>query len=134
MSDCPLAPVHRRLEDAHRLWHRTVENYFDPEEFRADAQLLIQTLRTVTWILHKNKEKVPDFESWYAVWAERLADDPVMRWAKTARNKIEKQGDLESKSFIKAEVIASYLDDWPGLEVEAHLFDDATELLRGIPD
>jgi hypothetical protein len=132
MSPCALAAIDRRLEDAHRLWHRAAENYFDPEEFRVNAQLLIQTLRTVTFILQSSKSKIPDFEAWYAPWQQRFKDDPLMYWAKEARNKIEKQGDLASKSFIRAEIVASYLGG-PSLEVEAHLFDDPSALFRVIP-
>ena len=61
---CPLAPVDRRLDDAHRLWHQAEQSYFDPEEFRLAAQNTIQTLRTVTFILQSNKRMVPDFDAW----------------------------------------------------------------------
>lgn len=39
-----------------------------------------------------------------------------MQWVKEARNAIEKQGDLETHSQVRASIIASYLDnpttDW----------------------
>jgi hypothetical protein len=50
-----------------------------------------------------------------------------------ARNRIEKQGDLEAHSFIRAEIIASYLDEGPGIEVPAHLFDDPRALIETVP-
>lgn len=34
-----------------------------------------------------------------------------MRWAKLARNKIEKQGDLQTLSQVRAQLIAAYLDN-----------------------
>ncbi len=51
-----------------------------------------------------------------------------------ARNRIEKVGDLEVHSFIRAEIIASYLDEGPRVEVPAKLFDGTKQLLENIPD
>ena len=56
-----------------------------------------------------------------------------MRWMVDARNKIEKQGDLEIHSFVRAEIIASYLNEGPHIEVPALLFDDPLILLQKIP-
>ena len=38
-DDCPIPGTHRRLEEAHRLWHRAAEAYEDPDEFRTQGQL-----------------------------------------------------------------------------------------------
>ena len=138
-NNCPLAAVDRRLQDAHRLWHQAEESYFDPDGFRIAVQNTIQTLRTVTFILQKHKRLVPDFDTWYGVkeqpgyWQKRLLADPLMRWMVNARNRIEKQGDLEAKSFVRAEIIASYLEEGPKIEVPAHLFDNPAALFRGVP-
>lgn len=129
---CPLAGVDKRLEDAHRLWHQAEENYFDPEAFRLAAQNAIQTLRSVTFILQNHKRIIPDFDAWYEPWQERMRADPLMRWMVEARNKIEKQGDLEAQSFVHADIVASYLDEGPSIEVPANLFDDPSVLLRKI--
>ena len=55
-----------------------------------------------------------------------------MRWLVDARNKIEKQGDLEAESFVKAEIIASHLDEGPWMQVPARLFDGPETLLARI--
>lgn len=130
---CPLAAVDKRLSDAHRLWHQAERDYFDPDGFRLAAQNTIQTLRTVTFILQKNKRVISAFDDWYGPWQERLSADKLMRWMVDARNKIEKQGDLETHSFVRAEIVASYLDEGPRIEVQAHLFQNPAALLRGIP-
>ena len=96
-------------------------------------QTAIQTLRTVTFILQNKKRDIPDYEAWYGAWQDRLGADPLMRWMRDARNKIEKQGDLEAHSFIRAEIIASYLDEGPRIELPAHLFDDPGALIERIP-
>ena len=107
---------------------------FHPEEFRIAIQTVIQTLRTVTFILQSNKENIPEFEEWYSSWQGRLKNDPLMRWMVDARNKIEKEGDLEVHSFVRAEVFASYLsEEVPSIEVPAHLFDDTPTILHNLP-
>jgi len=50
-----------------------------------------------------------------------------MRWMVDARNKIEKEGDLQAHSFVRAEIIASYLDAGPRIEAPLRL-------LKSIPD
>ncbi len=131
---CPLHAVHRRLDDLHRQWHQAAIEYFDPEAFRVATQAAIQTSRTVTFILKSNKRVIPTFDAWYKKWETAFADDPLMRWMKNARNRIEKQGDLEVHSFVRAEIVASYLNDGPVIEVPAELFDTPQQLVENIPD
>jgi hypothetical protein len=138
-SGCPLAAVDRRLDDAHRLWHEAEAAYFGPDAFRLRSQLAIQTLRSITFILQNQKRRIPGFDEWYGtkdrdgLWQKRLRDIPLMRWLVEARNKIEKQGDLEAESFVRAEIIASHLDNGPRVEVPARLFEGPEVLLRRIP-
>lgn len=134
LKDCPLSAVDQRLNDVHDLWHQAEAAYFDPNKFRIAIQTTIQMLRTVTFVLQKNKATIPHFDDWYARWQEGLGKDPLMRWMVDARNRIEKQGDLESRSFIRAEVIASYLEEGRYLEVNADLFVGPDELLKSIPE
>lgn len=130
---CPLSAVDRRLGDLHRHWHEAERGYFDPESFRVAIQTAIQTLRTVTFILQRNKRLFNNFDSWYESWQDKLRADPLMRWMVDARNKIEKQGDLDAHSFVRAEIIASYYEEGPRVEVPADLFQSPAELLRSIP-
>jgi hypothetical protein len=69
----------------------------------------LQTARTVSFIIQKNKESIPNFQSWYedaviTPWGK----DEVMRWAKNARNSIEKEGDLELNSSLNLTLLFSY--------------------------
>jgi hypothetical protein len=118
--------------------------YFDPDGFRLAVQNAIQTLRSVTFILQSHKGAIPNFDLWYGdyvnekhgkrgEWQVRLHADPLMRWMVEARNKIEKQGDLEAHSFVRAEIIVSYLDEGPRIEIPATLFQSPRNLLRTIP-
>lgn len=139
---CPLAAVDQRLADAHSLWHQAEAAYFDPAGFRLAVQNAIQTLRTVTFILQKHKAIIPNFAEWYGdtekktqgEWQRRLRSDPLMRWMVDARNRIEKQGDLESNSMVRAEIVASYLEEGPRIEVPAHLSDTIKTLVYNIPN
>jgi hypothetical protein len=133
IAACPLAAVDQRLADGHRFWHQAETAYFDPDGFRLAAQSAIQTLRSVTFILQKNKRAIAGFEQWYGGWQKRLAADELMRWIVDARNRIEKEGDLETLSYVRAEIVASYLDEGPRIEVPASLFQNPAALLRTIP-
>ncbi len=50
----------------------------------------IQSLRSVTFVLQSVKSMIQGFESWYEGWQEKMRADPILTWAKNARNKIEK--------------------------------------------
>jgi len=56
-----------------------------------------------------------------------------MVWMRDARNIIEKEGDLEAHSFVRAEIVASYLDNGPRVEVPAKLWDAPLQLVKGVP-
>jgi hypothetical protein len=133
-NHCPLAAVDRRLGDVHRFWHQAERAYFDPDEFRVSIQAAIQTARQVSFVLQKHKAAVPDFDKWYGGWQEKLAAIPLMKWMVDARNRIEKQGDLEAHSFVSAEIVASHLDEGPKVQVPVKLSSAPLELVKSIPD
>lgn len=133
LHDCPLARVHRRLEDSHHQWHQAEQSYFEPEQFRLGIQSTIQTLRTVTFILQNHKHEIAEFDEWYEGWQTKMRAEPLMRWMVDARNKIEKQGDLELHSMVRAEIIASYLEEGRSVDVPTNLFEGPAELLNSIP-
>jgi hypothetical protein len=62
-----------------------------------------------------------------------LKSDALMRWMVDARNRIEKQGDLEAHSFVRAEIVASYLNNGAVIDVPAKLFEGPRVILKGIP-
>lgn len=132
-EQCPLHAVDQRLDDLHRQWHEAVNSYFDPEGFRVAIQTAIQTSRTVTFILQGSKRFFPNFDAWYSPWQEKFKIDPLMRWMVEARNRIEKQGDLEANSLVRAEILASYLNEGPKLDVKAALFDSVSTIFKTVP-
>ena len=90
-------------------------------------------MRSITFIVQKNKAIIPDFDLWYGEWQKTLGADPLMVWMRDARNKIEKQGDLDAHSFVRAEIVASYMDNGPRVEVPAKLWDAPLQLVKSIP-
>lgn len=103
-------PWERRLRDLAQLLKNCGDSYFSPDRFRQSINQFLQTSRTVTFIIQKNKTEIPDFDAWYrANVLEPWATDPVMSWAKDARNVIEKEGDLEMRSTLQVAVLYSYL-------------------------
>lgn len=109
--------AHTRLRQAHELWHRVAAAYGDPDEFVLNLNSLLTTLRQVSFMIQKDKEKIPDFDPWYESWQERMREDRLMTWLKDARNLVEKQGDLDLASTARVTIVASWLDG-PYFETE----------------
>jgi len=74
-----------------------------------NANQFLQTSRTITFLIQKNKKSIPSFEDWYSKAVIRpWASDVVMTWAKDSRNTIEKQGDIDYFSSMIATLVVSY--------------------------
>ena len=95
---CPIPATHRRLAEAHLLWHQALSKYQEPDAFRANLNATIQALRNVTFALQSEKHSIANFDEWYGGWRTRLAADPNAMWLIDARNVVVKQGDLEITS------------------------------------
>lgn len=103
-------PWERRLEDLSHTLNSCGKSYFDPDLFRQNVNHFLQTARTVTFIIQKNKSEIKDFENWYTACVQNpLKQDAIMDWAKDARNVIEKEGDLELHSTLQVSLLTSYL-------------------------
>lgn len=110
---CPIPEAHKRLHHAHRLWHQTEDEYADPEGFCTNLNSSIQTLRSITFVLQKEKRAIPAFAVWYEQWREKLKEDRVMRWLVDARNRIEKEGDLKTYSTARVSILSGWDDPQP---------------------
>src|SRR5436309_15092466 len=97
-ESCPIPDTHTRLRQSHTLWHQTQREYGSPDAFCTNLNATIQALRSVTFVLQKEHDAIPDFAPWYDGWRERMKSDPLMKWLVDARNRIEKQGDLKTYS------------------------------------
>lgn len=105
-------PWERRLKDLAHLLNSCSSTYFEPELFRLNLNQFLQTARTVTFIIQKNKHDIDGYDDWYPQNViDKWKDDPLMTWAKNSRNVIEKQGDLEMYSDAKATLLFSYIEE-----------------------
>lgn len=105
-----MKPWEKRLSDLARLLQNCHATYLDPDLFRMNTNQFLQTARTVTFLIQKSKDTIPGYDIWYdrAV-IQPWGCDEVMRWAKEARNKVEKEGDLDLNSSLKLTLVFSYL-------------------------
>lgn len=105
-------PWERRLEDLSRTLISCGASYFNPDLFRQNVNNFLQTSRTVTFIIQKNKSSIKGFDTWYknAV-VSPWECDAVMQWAKNARNTVEKEGDLVLHSSLDVSLLTSYLKE-----------------------
>jgi hypothetical protein len=126
---CVVPKTHARLEQAHVLWHEALAAYDDPDLFVTKLNALIQALRTVTWVLRKEFGNSEDFKRWYARWETLMGADSRLNWALSARNAIEKQGDLDTHSVAHVRVRAGWLAS-AVLEIEVDPTADAREIAR----
>ncbi len=128
---CPIPKTHRRLVEAHVLWHQSLEQYHQPESFQANLNATIQALRNVTFILQNEKHTFSQFEDWYKRWQDRMKAHPILRWLKEARNTVAKQGDLETSSTAVVKLV-TWKDD---VLVESSVPPDTPPslILRNIP-
>ena len=105
---CPLSSTEKRLRDCLFLIIETKNNYFDPNAFRLRLNSCIQTLRTVTFILQKNKGLLSNFDEWYVQWQNKMREDSILKWLIGARNSIVKQGDLVTHSMAHVSIVESW--------------------------
>src|ERR1035437_5379331 len=58
----------------------------------------------------KVKKKLRGFDAWYAERQISMRTDPILKWLVGARNKIEKQGDLNTRSTLRKITYWGWLD------------------------
>lgn len=119
-----MQPWERRLNDLWLLLERCHATYMEPELFRLNTNQFLQTSRTVTFIIQKNKDSIPGFDAWYQPIVASWGSDKVMDWAKDSRNKIEKEGDLDLHSTLDMTLFWSYI-----VEQDAKISTGRAELL-----
>lgn len=105
-----MKPWERRLKDLAIILEACHKNYFDPELFRLNINQFLQTSRTVTFIIQKNKDSIPNFDVWYEKETCEWRENKILLWAKDSRNTIEKVGDIALNSSIAVSLINSYLE------------------------
>lgn len=102
----------RRLTDAAHALSNCGKTYFEPELFRRNVNQFLTLVRTVTFLIAKDKANIPDYESWLSsAIGKYWSGDEIMLWAKESRNYIEKEGDLELYSSLSVALVYSYFTE-----------------------
>lgn len=120
-----MQPWERRLNDLWLILERCHDTYMEPELFRLNTNQFLQTSRTVTFIIQKNKDHLSGFDQWYQPIIAEWGRDKVMNWAKDSRNTIEKEGDLDLHSTLDLTLFWSYI-----MEQDVSISTGRTELLQ----
>ncbi len=97
--------AHRRLEDAHRLWHQAAEAYSAPDQFRLHLNGAIEALRSCVWMLQKRTRTMLDFETWHQSWHEAITQEEVLSWLLKAGNQRIGLAELEATSTAKVRLM-----------------------------
>ncbi|MEN9582491.1 MAG: hypothetical protein RL641_445 [Candidatus Parcubacteria bacterium] len=128
----PLDTAYNRLDEAHRAWHTALNGYHRIEDFRAGINTAIQALRNLTFALQKQKDSLPDFDTWYGSWQEKMRDNPLLKELHEARSIIVKQEDLKLYSVGTART-----KGWVDFQKMTFTFDptsDSYDVAKGFYD
>lgn len=99
----------RRLSDAAHALVNCGKTYFEPDLFRRNVNHFLTVIRTVTFLIAKEKANIPEYDHWLSsAIGKYWSGDEVMLWAKESRNYIEKEGDLEMYSALTVALLYSY--------------------------
>lgn len=104
----------KRLRDCSIHLDNAINNYLEPDLFRINFNNFMQTVRTVTFLIQKEKselEKRFDYESWYHGYQVQWKADSIMRWSVDTRNIIEKQADIPIYSKIEVKLALGYCSE-----------------------
>lgn len=108
---CPLSGTHSRLNQAHALWHEALDAYDDPERFVTKLNALIEAMRNVTFVLQNELADLSDVrEDWYPAWQDDMRSDSRLKWLIGARNLVVHQGDLETHSKARAQIVGELIE------------------------
>lgn len=81
--------------------------YPDVDEFVVKLNACVSAARSVTWVLQKELSREGWFAEWYAAQQKAMRGDLRMKWLVTARNAIEKEGDLDTRSIARISLAAT---------------------------
>lgn len=127
-----LDTAYNRLDEAHRAWHTALEGYHRIEDFRAGINTAIQALRNITFALQKQKDQLPNFDTWYTGWQTKMGADAVLEALCAARTVIVHQEDLKLRSTATART-----KGWVDFQKMVFTFDpmkDSHSMARGFYD
>lgn len=97
-----------RLKESIKFWYEATRSYLDINDFLPYLNVLIQSLRNLTFILQSHKKFIPNFEEWYEGKdgeREKMKQDKILKWLQDARTEVVHQKDLELRSLAKISLL-----------------------------
>ena len=92
LSLTTLLPVEERLFEAEYFGGRL--RFLATPEFRYELHAFVSAARNVTFVLQKEMNRVPGFQTWWSGCQERMRQDDAMKFFKELRNRSQKKGDI----------------------------------------
>lgn len=100
LQTCPLVNTHDKLNEAFYFLLTLLSYYHNADLFRYHLNWFIQSLRNITWILQKEKHKIPNFDKRYKTQQKVMESNAILKLFVNARNIVVKKWMLESKSKL----------------------------------
>lgn len=97
---CPLYDSHDKLEESFHFLLMMAFSYHKPDEFRFNLDAFLQSLRSVTWMLQKDKTKIPNFHEWYADKQNEMIKNPCLKKVSDTRTTIVHKHSLRARSKV----------------------------------
>lgn len=95
---CPIVNTHDKFEEAHYFFHMMIFNYHYSDVFRYNLNAFLQSLRSVTFVLQNEKDKIPNFNEWYELEREKMKENILLKNFVEGRNIVVHSGMLKAKS------------------------------------
>ncbi len=95
---CPLHDAHDKLEESFYFLMMMTETYHIPDDFRFNLNAFLQALRSVTFMLQKEKSHISGFEEWYEKKQKEMEDNICLVNSSKTRRLIVHLKSLKAKS------------------------------------
>lgn len=128
-KQCPLPTTHTRMHQFHAQWHRSADDYRDPDEFLASLNAALVSLRPIPEMLAEERRHVPDFAAWYLPHDAAFRADPLLRSLVKARKQFVHHGDVKLHSRARVRVLVEGRD-LPEIELRRELAAQRAMLTR----
>lgn len=102
---CPVPSAHRRLDDAHAAWHDALDAYTDPHGFRRHLNSFLAAFGSTKDLIDRRKRRLPLGVEKLKEWESEAAQFPAAAWARSSRNLVIHEDDLNLYSWAEIEFV-----------------------------
>ncbi len=98
---CPIKDAHDRFMAANHFIYQMAANYHKESYFRYNLNAFIESLRSVTFAIQKQKHNIPNYNIVYPQLQKKMSEDALLKRFKEGRNIVVKEGNLKSGSKLQ---------------------------------